>query len=332
MDRILVVGAGSSGQRHLRLARLLNPDAEIKVLRHANCAGAPKPADGCLTGMEAALAFAPQIAVIANPATRHIEVARPLAEIGCHLLVEKPLAGGTESVGDFLDVCRKAGSIVVIGYNLRFLPSLQHFRSLLAQKCVGRVLSVRAEAGQYLPSWRANIDYRTSVSARRDLGGGVLLELSHEVDYLRWLFGDVSWIQATLRRQSALELDVEDTAHLILGFGSATDHHEVVASLNIDFIRHDPVRQCTVIGDSGSLRWSAFTGTVELYRSSAESWETLFYDEHQADGSYIAEWKHFLACVRGEAMPLVSGEEGLAVLRILDAARRSAHTKRTVLL
>ena len=77
---------------------------------------------------------------------------------------------------------------------------------------------LRCEIGQYLPLWRPGSDYRLGVSANRALGGGVLLELSHELDYLRWIFGDVDWVQASLERQSALEIDVEDTAHLLLSF------------------------------------------------------------------------------------------------------------------
>lgn len=333
IERILIVGAGSIGRRHLKFARLLNPDADIQVLRHAECDGIPEFANGCLVRVDAAVAYAPQIAVIANPAPCHVTIARPLAEAGSHLLIEKPLSDSSRAVADFLEVCRKNGSVVMTGYNLRFMPSLQRLRSMLTDGGIGEILSVRAEAGQYLPSWRPNIDYRSSVSARRELGGGVLLELSHEIDYLRWLFGEIGWVQATLRRQSALDVDVEDTAHLICGFPSTHGRREVVASLNIDFIRHDTVRQCTVIGENGSLRWNALTGTLELYKAGTACWETVFSHPCGRDDSYIAEWENFLDCVRGYGTtPLVTGEDGLAVLRVIEAARKSSDSNRTVML
>ena len=80
-------------------------------------------------------------------------------------------------------------------YNLRFLPSLQAYRERIQFGVIGKVLSVRCEIGQYLPSWRPGSDYRQAVSASRALGGGALLELSHEIDYLRWIFGEVAWVQ-----------------------------------------------------------------------------------------------------------------------------------------
>jgi predicted dehydrogenase len=192
------------------------------------------------------------------------------------------------------------------------------------------VLSVRAEAGQYLPSWRPGLDYRSVVSAHRELGGGVLLELSHELDYLRWLFGEVCWVQARLARQSALQIDVEDTVHMLLGFERRAGDSELTASLNIDFIRHDAVRQCTVIGEEGSLRWNARAGTVEFFQPGDAAWRGVFDRPEARDDTYIAVWKHLLECVETGAAPLVSGEDGLSVLRIIDAARESSQRNRTV--
>jgi len=145
--------------------------------------------DHCVTSLDDALRFHPQAAVIANPASHHLDLAMPLAQAGVHLLVEKPVSSSTHRVSELIEVCRVRGITLMTGYNLRFLPSLKRFRELLEEKRVGRVLSVRAEIGQFLPSWRPGFDYRQSVSARATLGGGVLLELSHEIDYLRWLFG-----------------------------------------------------------------------------------------------------------------------------------------------
>ena len=88
---------------------------------------------------------------------------------------------------------------------LRFLETLQCFRAEMAAGRIGAVHAVRCEIGQYLPAWRPDADYRTTVSAQKALGGGVLLELSHELDLLRWVFGEVDWLSAWIGRQSALE-------------------------------------------------------------------------------------------------------------------------------
>ena len=262
--------------------------------------------------------------MIANPAPFHLYAAQRLADAGVHLLIEKPLSSTIDGVTQLIETCHKKGTVLLTGYNLRFLPSLQRFRNLLLDHTIGRVLSVRCEIGQYLPSWRPDTDYRQTASAQRELGGGVLLELSHELDYLRWIFGEVEWVNATLTRQSALEIDVEDNAHLILGFVSTDDKCQLIGTVNLDFIRHDKTRSCTAIGENGTLRWNGLTGVVELYEAGANEWRELFNHAHQRDESYLAEWQNFIDCVKEHKIPMVKGEDGLKVLQIIEAARNSA--------
>lgn len=326
INRVLIVGLGSIGKRHLRLARELLPNADIRIWRHQVCDAIPEFANGCFSSLEQAIDFAPQIAVIASPATFHMSAAQPLARAGVHLFVEKPLSASLDGIPQLLETCREQGTVLLTGYNLRFLPSLQRFRDLLNENVIGRVLSVRCEIGQYLPSWRPDIDYRQSVSAHRKLGGGALLELSHELDYLSWVFGGVDWVKATLSRQCNLEIDVEDTAHLILGFVPATDGHQLIGTVNLDFVRHDTTRLCTAIGSNGSLRWNGLTGVVEQFESGAKEWRELFRHQHQRDESYLAEWQHFLGCVSERKTPLITGEDGLRVLQIIGAARQASES------
>jgi predicted dehydrogenase len=324
ISRILIVGLGSIGTRHLGLARELNPNADIRVLHHHVCDRTHEYADGCFSNLEHAIEFAPQLSVIANPAPFHMPVAIALAKSGSHLLIEKPLAASLSDIPDLLEITRQKNLVLLTGYNLRFLPSLQRFRRLLHEGIVGKVLSVRCEVGQYLPAWRADSDYRIGVSARRDLGGGALLELSHELDYLRWIFGEVLWVKASLSKQSALEIDVEDTVHLILGFAFTEASGTLVGSVTLDFIRHDTTRLCTVIGESGSLRWNGLTGVVEHFPAGNGEWSEVFRHAQQQDDSYRAEWRHCLDCIESGHPPLISGEDCMAVLEIIEAARSSA--------
>ncbi len=300
------------------------PNADIRVMRHQASTSIPEGADGSFSSMEEAIQFAPHLAVIANPATYHIPVAQQLAEAGVHLLVEKPLSASLEGVEHLIDTCRVIGTVLMTGYNLRFLPSLQRFRDLLLDHAIGRVISVRCEIGQFLPSWRPDTDYRYSASALQKLGGGALLELSHELDYLRWIFGEVDWVKATLSKQSNLEIDVEDTAHLILGFDAEADGSQLIGTVNLDFIRHDTIRQCTAIGENGTLRWNGLTGQVKKFEVGGNEWSELFHNQHQRDDSYLAEWKHYLSCINEKNIPLTTGEDGLKVLDIIHAARQSS--------
>lgn len=294
------------------------------MLRHQEYLLVPEYATGCLFNLNDAVSFAPQLAVIAGPSTSHVATALSLARAGTHLLVEKPLSASLDDIPMLLQTCHERGVLLLVGYNLRFLPSLQRFRNLLFENVIGKVLSVRCEIGQYLPSWRPDADYRQGVSACRELGGGALLELSHELDYLRWIFGEIDWVKGTLSRQSRLEIDVEDSVHLILGFKHADDGYQLIATLNMDFIRHDTTRLCTAIGEAGSLRWNGITGTIEQFEADAKEWSELFRDEHKYDDTYLVEWEHFLKCINSEDLPLITGEDGLMVLKIIEAIRQAS--------
>lgn len=328
-DRTLVVGLGSIGQRHLRLLRARLPEAEIMALRHGSCDDLPAGVDLCTNSLHEAVAFAPQIAVIASPAPFHMEPAAALARAGTHLLVEKPMAANALEARHMAEVATEAGVVLQVGYNMRFLECLRLFRKALLSGQIGRVLSVRAEVGQYLPDWRPGRDWRTAVSARADLGGGVLLELSHEFDFLRWIFGELRTVRGWTGRLGELGVDVEDTVHAILEFDEPTPRDLVgappVAAVSMDFIRRDKERSCTAIGTDGTLTWDGIAEQVRLIRPGEA--ETLLYDSRAGrDAAYLAQIDAFLEAVRTTervSAGAAGASDGIAVMNIVEALRRS---------
>lgn len=326
IDRALVVGMGSIGQRHLRLVRERLPRAKIMVLRHGSCDELIGDADLCTTSLKEALIFAPQIAIIATPAPFHCETAIALAEVGAHLLVEKPIATTALEARSLATAANSAGVVLQVGYNLRYLDTLAAFREALFGGQIGRVASVRAEVGQHLADWRPGVDWRKSVSARADLGGGALLELSHELDYLRWVFGDACGVAAWFGQQGGLGVDVEDTVHLILKFCAPTPHDASgvapAASVSMDFIRRDPVRKCVAIGEDGTLVWDGIASDVRLIRPDGS--EALISSTRpDRDASYRAQINAFLESAAHGADVAVSAKDAVAVMELVEAARRS---------
>jgi len=185
-SRILIVGLGSIGKRHKELVHQLFPNAAVEVLRMREKTIPIDSGSEFLTTIQDAREFSPEIAVLSTPSTTHISLALDLAKGEAHLLIEKPISQSSEGVLELIEECAKKGIALMVGYNLRYLKSLQEFRRHVSEGLIGKPLSVRCEVGQHLPNWRPNEDYRKSVSARSELGGGVMLELSHEIDYLRW--------------------------------------------------------------------------------------------------------------------------------------------------
>jgi predicted dehydrogenase len=325
IERALIVGLGSIGKRHVRIVRELFPKINITVLRHNQCDENNTGVDSCVTTIEDAIARKPQVAIIANPATMHLEVAMQLAKNNIHLLIEKPIAVSSQGVQELINLCEKKQLVLMTAYNLRFMPSLMELQKQLQKNKIGRIFSIKSEVGQNLPSWRPDKDYRKSVSAQKKLGGGVLRELSHEIDYISWLFGPIEWVKSHFSKVSNLEVDVEDNANIILGFGGELDK-EFSATLNMDFIRQDITRMCTVIGELGTLRWNGVLGTLHLYTEETHKWKLLFSSLTERDYTYKEEFKHFISSIESKKTTLISGTDGLNVILTIEAIHRSNST------
>lgn len=328
--KVLVVGLGNIARRHIQNLKTVDPDIQIAVWRQRigsdNLHDLSLQVDRFIYSMEDVLAWGADAAVVANPASMHLETGRLLAEQGVHLLMEKPVSNSLDGVDSLIDLCRHRGVVFMVGYNLRFYPPLRMMRDAILDGQVGRAISVRAEVGQYLPDWRSNRDYRQSVSARSDLGGGVVLELSHELDYVRWLMGEVKSVTAQLYRLSDLEVDVEDTAEILLTFSSGA-----IGNVHLDMVQRAPVRTCRIIGTEGTLAWDMMSNRVSLFRAPGSVWS----DIHPAaamdrNDMYFDEVRHFVNCIAGNAEPVVDGDEARRVLEIAVAVKRSSRERRMI--
>ena len=323
LERILIVGLGNIGLRHLGIARDLFPNSKIAVLRDQKINKTPTGANEVFHTLSNAIKFKPQIAIICSPASTHVQISLALVKEGIHVLIEKPISNEQTGLEKLNNAAVKNNCVLMVGYNLRFLASLNKFKSLIDNNLIGNLYSVRCEVGQYLPNWRDK-DYRTTVSAQKILGGGVLLELSHEIDYLRWIFGDVEFVQAQIGKQSDLDIDVEDTVNILINFKNNDNNTNLLASLSLDFIRHDKVRMCHVIGEKGSLRWNGLKNEVDLFESNDNQWKNIYKDVTSLDQSYKEEWSHFIECVSKKEQPLIDFYDGVKVLKIIDAINYAA--------
>ena len=324
--KALVVGLGSIGRRHIRILLTLYPGIRIAVLRHKVCnknETQDLQIQACYTKIEDVLKFKPQFAIIANPSSKHLKIASFLASAGVHLLIEKPLADESQNLSKFINLCKEKKIVLMTGYNLRFSPSLKKFRKLINEKIIGDIYSIHSEVGQYLPSWRPGTNYQNNVSAQKKLGGGVLRELSHEIDYLNWIFGPIIWVKSEVSRLSSLKIDVEDSAKIIFGVRAPNDN-QISGTLSMDFIRHDTTRNCLVVGELGTLKWDGITEEVLIYRAGKKSWEVVYKLKCGSDYTYIQEIKNFIASIDSLSPPSVSGEDGLNVLLAIEAISKSS--------
>ena len=330
--RVLLVGLGSIGKRHLSNIKTIYPDAVITVWHlHSKKEESNMKMTGInnvVYSFDDAIREKPDVAFITCPSSLHISIATMLAQEGIDLFIEKPLSSNLTDVENFLNIGKAQKIVIMVGYNMRFHRPIQILKQKISDGEIGNLIGIRAEAGQYLPDWRPGKDYRQAVSAQKELGGGAVLELSHELDYARWFFGEVKSVSAQVDQLSDLEIDVEDTADIILKFSN-----NAIGNIHLDMIQRSPTRYCHVIGSEGTLKWDGMTDLVTLVSIKNNEWSVLHPAEKiDRNEMYLIEIKHFFECVNRRKEPLISGYEGKRVLEIALAALESSKEQRSVII
>jgi predicted dehydrogenase len=219
-------------------------------------------------------------------------------------LVEKPLAAAPAGVDELLDRARTGGVRLAVGYNLRFHPALREVAAAVAEGRVGRLLFVRAEVGSLLSRWHSESDYRQGSAAQRALGGGALLTLSHELDYVLWIAGPAALVTGAQAHVSALEMDVEDVAELVLRHDGGA-----LSSVHVDLFDRTYNRRLRCVGDAATITWT-WGGRVELGEDVL--WDDPAFD---LEATYVEELRGFLA---GEPAPGDAVQDARRVLSIVE--------------
>ena len=323
----LIVGLGSIGRRHARNWAALGL-GEVWVCRQQGAAQ-PQPLGveaRVFRDLDQALAAGPEVVIVTNPTSLHVDTARRAVLAGAHVLVEKPLGHTLEGVSELLSESAARLRLLMVGYNLRFHPGLVRLRQLLHAGAIGRPLSARFEVGEYLPEWHPWEDYRHGYAARRDLGGGVILTFSHELDTACWLLGRPRRLTCLASRSGVLELDTEDLAEMTLQFESA------LASVHVDFLRRPARRLVEITGEDGILRWKEQSNQLLVYAPATRAWRLEEGNPRfSRNDMFLAELRHFADCLSGGApCAACDGWQGAAILAIALAALRSAADGRTV--
>ena len=341
--KILIMGLGGIGQRHLRNLRTLRGN-DIEII-----AFDPRPDLPVLTDqlkveegadlekkynlriyrdLDQAMAQEPQAVFVCNPTSLHVPIALRAAREGCALFIEKPLSHNMDGVEELIAVAEERGLVAAVGYQLRFHPCLQRLHQLVQEKKIGRILSVRAEVGEYLPGWHTYEDYRQGYAARQDLGGGVILSQIHEFDYLYWLFGMPKRIFTLGGHLSNLEVDVEDTADILME--SAGGDRPFPISLHQDYVQNPPQRSCELVGDSGKILVDIRLLKVDVFDRLGNATETSSYEGFQRNQLFLDELTGFLDGMEGKRSELVSLRDGAQSLRMALAAKESLATGKIV--
>lgn len=324
--RVLVSGSGSAASRHLSLVSTFISGAHIANWRRKKSEGVSNETTLEVLENSEVASFAPEISIVASPASEHLVQVKSLVDCGSHVLVEKPMSTSSEGVAALFNSASEAKRIIQVGYNLRFLDSLRVFEELLESRTLGDIQSINIEVDQYLPDWRPKGNYQSSVSVTKSLGGGALLELSHEVDLAIRFFGEFQLEYASMSRLSALDIDVEDTV-TIEGEFLSFQNRKPKLKLHLGMINRAPRRFCEVVGSLTSARWNGLLGIVEIFNVLDGKWDVVFEKQDDVASSYEKQLQTFLGRIELGFNPAdheATKSHELTVLGALDEIRAFA--------
>jgi predicted dehydrogenase len=208
----------------------------------------------------------------------------------------------------------------MVGFHFRFHPVLNQVKALLESGQLGKPLSARAHWGEYLPDWHPWEDYRRSYAARAELGGGVVNTLSHPLDYLRWLLGEVESVSAWTGKLSELELDVEDHADILLHFSAGE-----AASVHLDYYQRPPSHTLEITCEGGRICWDNASGEARVFHAKSGIVDLLVPPEgFERNQMFLDEMETVVRLCQGETLPHCTLAAGIRAQELVLAIKQSA--------
>jgi hypothetical protein len=313
--KALIVGTGGIGARHAWNLKELRPEVELIGVRTEHSQTTRALDMRLVPDLAAGIAKRPTVAVVALPPVWHAEKARALIEAGIPIYLEKPPALRVAELADAAAAADAQGTTTVVGCILRRMPGFKGLREVVQTGRIGRVRSAELSVGQWLPDWRPARDWRAAYSARRDLGGGAVLDLIHEIDLARFLFGEFETVEARAENTGVLGIDVEDRADIWLR------RDGMAVSVHLDLLDRPGHRKGSVVGSEGTIRYDAVAG--RLVADGTLEIETK-PDPFSAAAAHRDAMAHFLDCVDRRVATDQPISDALKSLALAERAKAAA--------
>ena len=331
LNRILFIGLGGAGQRHLRLFRENLPNVELIAYRSTNktpllnsdfSVNQNESIEDVYqikiyNNLKEVLALKPDLVVISTPSSMHLEYAQLCASKGINVFVEKPISNSLEGLQTLRDTVERNNVAIQVGFQRRFHPHLSKVKEIIKSGRIGQVLTVNFTVASYIPRWHPYENYLDLYACRKELGGGVLLTEIHEIDLAIWYFGMPKSVVCIGGTYSDVGMDVEDTVRLTL------DYTNFSVQINLTFWQKHHERTLSISGEEGFLSWNQDSDLLkEEYFNETKGLVNHSSSNSDNDVMFDLQIKSLI-----ESMSALTSEanmsDSIASIKIVEAAKKS---------
>lgn len=321
--KIVLIGFGSIGRRHAGNILKLGHSVVVVEPYYENRKKAIEMGLKGFKTLKEALKEKPEVAFVCTPTKYHVQPAIEALKANCHLFIEKPISDNLKGVKQLLTLAKKKKKKICVGCNMRYEEGLTKVKEFIESNKFGKPLSAKVEFGYYLPYWHPKLDYRKEYSANKKLGGGIILDAIHEIDYIRWMLGEIKTIYCEAGKISSLQIDTEDNAEIIMKTTKG-----IVINAHLDYINKKYTRNCKIVFEKGEIHWDFNKKTVQTYNINGK--ENIFKEKKDFSECYIDELKDFFKQIQGKKTKILDGNNAYQVLDIALKAKESSRKRKVI--
>ena len=258
------------------------------------------------------------IAFICSPTSTHVDTINNIFNFNIpHIYLEKPFCDSLNGCPEIVEKLDRHKKILMMGYMLINHPVIMKLTNLIKKNYIGKIITARVEAGFYLPNWHPWEDYRNFYMSKRSGGGGALLDYSHEINYIEWLFGEIKEVTGIVGHFSNLDLTSDD-----LSVSFLKTNNNIIVELHLDLLQFNEERTIKIIGNEGSIKASLMTGEIIIFKNNFKKQEKLKL-KLDYDAMYFKQYDIFFDLINGKKRDYISGKGGLSSMHVIEGIRMS---------
>ena len=324
---VLVIGVGSIGKRHISNFELYFENIFICDTRQDRLNETIKKfniKDSFLNYYDAIDKIENLDAVcICTPPSSHLEIAKKTVNKNINLFIEKPLGMNVEGWQEISDECNKKQLLNYVAFCHRHIPYTKKLKELLDSNTIGKIINTNMRWGSYLPDWHPYEDYRSFYMSKKEQGGGALMDESHGLDLMRYLFGEVDSVYAVVSNYSNLELTSDDCAFLTLKFKD-----KILSQINFDLVARYPRINLEIVGENGTIIWDRIENYLSIFKIDENKWNRIQFTKDDLMSMYPNQAKYFFDCYLENTPAYPDIEDAIKTQKIIDSSFLS-HSKKS---